>query len=303
MGVLPAPNLVEDAQPELKYLAQRFIDNQDLLMRFLKLSFKAWQDILPKVQSGKDWQAVLQTYTDQMRHQLQEFSVGSLKVSQDASQLWQLYLKETQKFSQLWTASLGSFLRPMSKAIAGTPEPWLELNNLYWNLLYEESFGSLMQSPILGPTRELTGKLLRGFDAWTNLYRSSLDYQVVLADVQVRSFEELMRVLVSKAEKGEKVEDWREFQQLWSQVADDVFAEAFCSEDNLKIRGKFLNSLNIYRQQQQALLELWMKGLNLPLRSEVDEIHKTLYELRKEVKQLKKALAKYETQETQPANS
>jgi polyhydroxyalkanoate synthase subunit PhaE len=32
----------------------------------------------------------------------------------------------------------------------------------------------------------------------------------------------------------------------------------------------------------------------MPVRSEVDEMHKNIYELRKEVKTLKKSLAKYE---------
>ena len=35
--------------------------------------------------------------------------------------------------------------------------------------------------------------------------------------------------------------------------------------------------------------------MNLPLRSEVDEIHKSMYELRKEVKRLKKIVTQYET--------
>ena len=42
---------------------------------------------------------------------------------------------------------------------------------------------------------------------------------------------------------------------------------------------------------------MWMKMMNMPLRSEVDEVHKNIYELRKEVKALKKALAKYEAEE------
>ncbi|MGK7873498.1 MAG: class III poly(R)-hydroxyalkanoic acid synthase subunit PhaE [Xenococcaceae cyanobacterium] len=288
MGSVPTPELVDDTKPAFKYVAQRFVDNQELLVRFLQLSFNAWKEIFPKVESGEDWQQVLSKYTEQMHEQFRDFSMGTLKASQDAGQLWQLYIKEMQKFNHLWAAALGSSLGPMSKAVTGTSEPWIELNNLYWNLLYEETFGSLMQSPILGPTRELTGKLLRGFDAWTNLYRASIDYQVVLADVQVRSFEELMRKLVSLAEKGEKVEDWRQFQQIWSNVADGVFEEEFCSEDNLKIRGKFLNALNTYRIHQQELMEMWMKMMNMPRRSEMDEVHKSIYELRKEVKTLKK---------------
>ena len=301
MDLAPTSDTITELKPELKYAAQRFANNQELFVRFIKLSFNAWKEIFPKVEAGEDWQQVLPKYTEQMRTQLDEFSAGTFKASQDVAELWQLYIKEMQKFSQLWTATLGASIKPIGKAVNGTSEPWLELNNLYWNLLYEETFGSLMQSPILGPTREFTGKVLRAFDAWKNLYRGSIDYQVVLADIQIRSFEELMQELISLAEKGKKVEDWRQFQQLWSRVADRVFEETFCNEDNLKIRGNFLNALNTYRLHQQELMELWLKTMNMPVRSEVDEVHKNIYELRKEIKTLNKKLTKYEAieQETQ----
>ncbi|AFY79159.1 poly(R)-hydroxyalkanoic acid synthase, class III, PhaE subunit [Pleurocapsa sp. PCC 7327] len=294
MGLAPTAETVADAKPAFKYVAQRFVDNQDLFVRFLRLSYKAWTDIFPKVESGEDWQQTLSKYTEQIRQQFDQFFTGTLRVSQDTAQLWQLYLKETQKFNQLWASALLSSSGLISKTVTGTSTPWIELNNLYWNLLYEETFGSLMQSPILGPTREFNGKLVRAFDAWTDLYQATINYQIVLANVQIRSFEQLMRELVSLAEKGKTVKNWREFQDIWSQVADDVFAQAFCDEENLKIRGKFLNSLNTYRLQQQELLELWMKLAGMPVRSEVDEMHKNIYELRKEVKNLKKTLARYE---------
>lgn len=288
---------ISDTKPNWDDVTRRFVDNQQLFLRLLKLSFNSWQELFPKIEAGGDWQHFLQNYTEQVRSQLEEFSTGAAKVSQDSTELWKLYVDQTRKISQLWADSLGSAIAPFGRAsFSGATEPWIELNNLYWNLLYEETFGSLMQSPLLGPTREVNGKLLRAFDAWAKLYRSSADFQVVLANVQVQSFEELMRELVTRAEKGDTVKDWRQFQQLWGQVADSVFERAFCNEENLKIRGRFLNSLNTYRIQQQALMDVWMKAMNMPLRSEIDEVHKTVYELRKEVKSLKKTIARYEAQ-------
>ena len=104
-----------------------------------------------------------------------------------------------------------------------------------------------------------------------------------------------MKKLVLLTEQGKSIKDWREFQKIWSEVADDVFEKAFLEEENMKIRGNFLNALNSYRIQQQDLMEISMKMMNLPLRSEVDEIHKSMYELRKEVKRLKKIVTQYET--------
>lgn len=293
MGSMPTVPPIAETQTAVQDFAQRFLDNRAVMIRFLELSVSAWQDILPKIETGDDWQTILSKYTEKLRHQLNEFPASATQISENTAQLWQLYLQETQKIAQLWTEPLGLSMGPLSKMMMGDSGAVIELNNLYWNV-YERTLGNLIQTPSLGQTREYNAKLLAGFDAWAQLYKATSDYQVVLANIQVRSFEELMKELVSLAEKGETVKNWRHFQQVWSNVADRVFAEAFQSEENLKLRGNFLNAINAYRLHQQELMELSMKMMNLPTRSEVDEIHKTIYELRKEVKSLKKRLASYE---------
>ena len=47
----------------------------------------------------------------------------------------------------------------------------------------------------------------------------------------------------------------------------------------------------LFRLYQQQLMEVFLKMYGLPTRTEVDEIHHSIYELRKEVKNLKKVLA------------
>jgi polyhydroxyalkanoate synthase subunit PhaE len=290
MAAVPTPEQVSAAKPEVKTATERFMNNRDLFVRFLELSASAWKDMLPKVESGGDWQSILNSYNEQLRQQFGNFPMSAMKTSQDTAQLWQLYMKEMQTFSQLWGTPLGLSLEPWSKVGLGDTSGLLELNNLYWDL-YQRSLGGFVKAPGLGQNRELSAKLMDGFDAWTKLYKATLDYQVVISDVQIRSFDSLMKKLVTLAEKGQKVENWRDFQGLWSQVADDVFAEAFKSEDNLKLRGNFINALNAYRVYQQELMELNMKMLNAPIRSEVDEIHQSIYELKKEIKALKKQLS------------
>lgn len=302
MSSVPTANAVTKATPELKHATQIFLDNRELTIRFLKLSVDAWQDIFPKIESGDDWQNILSKSIQQMQEQLTKFSNSAMLISKDTGELWKIYIEQMQKFNQFWLDPMDIFSETMGKAASGQSSALIELNNLYWNLLYEESFGSLLQTPLLGLPREFNRDLLQSFEAWRNLYKSTIDYQIVLGDIQIRAFDALMKKLASLAEEGKTVTDWKEFQTIWSIVADEVFEEAFCQEENLKVRGKFLNSLNIYRIQQQELMELYLKMMNMPLRSEVDEIHQTIYELRKEVKGLKKRLAKYE-QENASENS
>ncbi|MEW5856644.1 MAG: class III poly(R)-hydroxyalkanoic acid synthase subunit PhaE [Cyanobacteriota bacterium] len=218
---------------------------------------------------GKDWQTVLNNYAD----------------------LWQIYEKKLQNLGQLWA-------EPLRQPLMGTQEMGADVatspTNLYWD---SQQTGNLLQSPSLGYTREFNNKLLKSFDAWTNFYKASFDYQLVLVDVWMRAFEQLMR-LASSQEKGETLQNWRQFQQVWSRVFDQAFAQTFRSQDALEIQGKFLNAAMTYRLQQQQLMEVFLKMNNLPTRSEVDEIHRNVYELRKEIKTLKKALAESQRSES-----
>ncbi|MEP0879836.1 class III poly(R)-hydroxyalkanoic acid synthase subunit PhaE [Funiculus sociatus GB2-M2] len=212
---------------------------------------------------------------------------------QNQVELWLLYAEGLQKLGQLSVEPLRQSLEMAIQAMGGDVAS-IELNNLYWD--YQQT-GNLLQSPSLGYTREFNNKLLKSFDAWTNFYKASFDYQLVLVDVWMKAFEQLMR-LASSQEKGETLQNWRQFQQVWSRVFDQAFAQTFRSQNALEIQGKFLNAAMTYRLQQQQLMEVFLKMNNLPTRSEVDEIHRNVYELRKEIKSLKKALGESQRSES-----
>ncbi len=190
---------------------------------------------------------------------------------------------------ELWAEPLRLSLEMASRVVVGYASALSELTNLYWDI-YEKSFGSVLQSPSLGYTREFNNKLFKSFDAWINFSKASVDYQLVLLNVWLKASEELMRELASSKEKGETVQDWQQFLQVWSSVFDRVFAQTFRAENALEVQGNFLNSAMTYRLYQQQLMEVFLKMYDLPTRSEVDEIHRSIYELRKEIKSLKKSI-------------
>ena len=277
---------------------QQFLQSQQFYGQLLKQSFEVWQSLWPQLGNPAQGNAAIQSYLQQLQQQIQTYTASTQTLQGDLDNLWQCYLKEVQNFSQLWLSTWQNSLSPLSQMPENGVHSWLEVNNLYWDALYGKNLGSFMRSPLLGPSREMNGQLLRAFDDWVALYRAMNDYQLLEADIQYRGLVALMAKLVERTQQDQPIKTWREFQEVWAIAADQVFEDAFREEKNLKIRGRFINALNRYRIQQQALLEEWLKTFNLPTRSEVDEIHQTLYQLRKEVKQLKKRLAAYETPPT-----
>ena len=114
-------------------------------------------------------------------------------------------------------------------------------------------------------------QLLKTFDTLIQLSQASFDYQLVLADIWIKAFSELTRELASYEAKGETIEDWRQFLEVWSSIFDREFAQKFRSEDAQAIQGKLLKLGMSYWLEQQQLLKGVRKKLEVPICNQVDE--------------------------------
>jgi class III poly(R)-hydroxyalkanoic acid synthase PhaE subunit len=278
-----------EAEQVVKDVSERLLTTQDWTMRFLGLSLSAWQAIIPKVESGGDWQMTLTKYMDQLRQQFVQYPQGMTKGVQDSGELWRLYLEEWQKLVQPWAESLRRAPWHFGQASTGDGSALIELMNLYGDA-YERTFGRLLESPSLGHTRELDADLLKGFDAWVDYRRASFEYQVGLAETWTEAFQEFMLKLVSRVEKGDPVQSVRQLLFLWIEVIDQVFAEVFRSEEYIRMQGHLVNTATAYRLREREIVDAFLKTSHVPSRSELDEAYRRIYHLKKDVKELKKAL-------------
>ena len=280
----------DQADPTARDVIERLYASQTGLMRLMELSIKTWQKLLPRIQAGQDWLTVFQQEMETIRAEmLQEARVG-LHVSGSFAQLWQAFLQEGQTFYTPWmnaNQQMPGFLR---SAVNGDTSAWLDMTSLYWDA-YRETFGQLLQTPGLGYTREIDEKLRRTFAAWLETQQALLEYQVMLTHAWLKAFERLIRELAELAENGETIESIRDFLNRWSATADDVFKQIFRSPEYVAVQGKVVNTAMAYRQQQRQVNEMIFEMYDLPTRTEIDETHRRLHELRKEVKTLRRELA------------
>lgn len=271
---------------------RQLLSSQNAMMRFLDLSTKAWRAMAPKLDSGEDWQSVLSEYTEQFRRQFIPDPTAMVQLSQDVGELWTLYLREVQGLSRPWFDSFQRVPGHIGEVFGGngkSTSELIELTSLYWDA-FERTFGRLLQSPGVGFAREFYEKLLKGFDAWLDFRRTSIEYQVVMADAWTKIFERVMQESIKRAEEDKPIQSLRDLIRLWTGVADETLADVFRSEAYVQAQGRLFTATMKYRMHEQDIVETFLKPGYIPTRSEVDEAHRNIYELRKEVKALKKAL-------------
>ncbi|NDJ76536.1 MAG: class III poly(R)-hydroxyalkanoic acid synthase subunit PhaE [Chloroflexi bacterium] len=272
-----------------KQVAGQWVTGQAGMLRFVEMVMHAWEQVEAQIKMGQDWQASLGDYVDQMREQLFPSAAGVAQATDDMSELWSVYLEEMQRLGQLWLEPFNHAPWGAGAAPAGQSSEVVEMTNLFWEA-FERTFGTLLQSPSLGYTRELNEKIAQGFESWLDFRRASAAYQARLADAWAEAFEVLLGEMVASAEEGSTIGTMRDLLRLWGRVADRVFIETFHTDEYIQLQGHLLNASMKYRIQQREIVEVFQSAADLPTRHEVDEAHRNIYALRKEIRQLERTV-------------
>jgi class III poly(R)-hydroxyalkanoic acid synthase PhaE subunit len=275
--------------PTAKKVMEQWAAGHSATMRFMELSTKAWQAMAPKVEAGENWQAILADYSNQWFKQLAGDPGGLAHAGEDLNSLWRLYMEQWQKLLQSWQKNWVQTPWQFSQAILGNGTQLDELNRLHWDV-YERSFGRITETPLMGFNRELMAKIIHSFDTWVEFRQASTDYHILLAKTWIQAFEQVMTELVAFSENGKQIDSIRELMNLWMDTVDHTFSKLYKAEEYLEVQQKLVSAGMRYRLKEQEITEIILKTFNLPTRSELDDAYRSLYELRKEVKVLKKAL-------------
>ena len=75
---------------------------------------------------------------------------------------------------------------------------------------------------------------------------------------------------------------------LWTETTNRVLLATQRSEPFLKTQAAMIRAGTELRLAQQQVAERWAESFGLPTRTEIDDVHRTLTELRRELRALKR---------------
>lgn len=287
-----------------KNAMNQFLGGQGQAQQLMRMVTEAWQSMLAKGISPVEWQSALTAYTDQLRQQMGT-AMNSAKLMENSAELWRLYYTEAEKFAQPWLSAWSQTPDFMQK-IGGADQA--AATNEFMQLFqsaFEQTWGRALMAPSMGLSREFNEKVNKGFALWLENQQVQLAYQLLVGEAWIDAFQALMQKLVAMAQKGETLVDQRHLLRIWVEVADEVFIALFHSNAYAKAQSAYVNSNMALRRQQRELLEVWLRNNDMPTRTDLDAAHHELYQLRKELKALKKSLnaSRVEPETTRPATT
>ena len=156
-----------------------------------------------------------------------------------------------------------------------------------WLKTYKATMGRLAEMPAMGPTREKSEKMMKGFSTFANLFTAGMDTSSNFQSVFMEAMHKVHEKTKTDMEGEISPEKYKDFYKIWIETYSETFKEFLKSGHFSSDMGKlnsYLMDFQIYNREM--LEENYLKPMNLPTKTEIDEINKELYSLKKTVKEL-----------------
>ncbi len=126
------------------------------------------------------------------------------------------------------------------------------------------------------------------FTAWAALRRAQGEHQAVMLDAWTRAAGTFAQEANARAERGENFASARAMMTRWIETANAILLEVQRSEKFLTSQRAVLNASTDLRLAQQDLAAFLSDFYGQPTRAELDDVHRSLTELRREVRALRR---------------
>jgi class III poly(R)-hydroxyalkanoic acid synthase PhaE subunit len=277
------------ADPAVRDVAEKIFTSQLNMLRFIELTSQIWSQVAIAIYKKQDWQMVLGQQIDQTRLEWQQLARRAINNSGNQQDLWQRFINEGCGLTVFWPEALRQIMLGSYQSQAPSPTG-VDMASLHWEA-YPTTIGQFLYAPGVEKLQHIHESLQNSFVAWLAMQQAMEAYHSILIDTWLSAYETLLRDLGLLAESGEAVESVRDLLNRWGATADVAFKKTFQKAEFVQAQAHIVNTVMTFRKNQQRVNEHVMELYGLPTRSEIDESHRRVYELRKEIKALRRELA------------
>lgn len=190
----------------------------------------------------------------------------------------------------MWTETLQRWTSVAQEALpAGGVEQMLKamFDPSQWPELtlspLDRAIEHLVEGPSYATLWTLDRKLLKAQKLRLEWSRDLAAYQLVLHSAWSHA---LQRFFTELHREGEPIRSFRELIDLWIDVANETLVEAHRQPEFLEAQRRLTRSSTECRLQEREIAESWCEMHHIPTRTEVDDLARTVNELRRELRAL-----------------
>ena len=202
---------------------------------------------------------------------------------------------------KLTQSSLGSFLEMQTKMVERLGQLGSKAEaytfsdideNIFraWTETYEKEFRQFFQVPQLGLMRTYQEKANLVADKYNLLQSTFAEFMSLLGLPFKRTLQVMQDKLGEMAEGDGLPDDSKVYYNLWIKVLEGHYMSLFQTPEYAETLARTINTLADFSAARNAMLEDVLNNLPVAKRSEMDDMARELYELKRRVRSLEKEL-------------
>jgi len=160
-----------------------------------------------------------------------------------------------------------------------------------YQVKYEESLEKYFTITGMGLNREANEDYMKTINSWNKAMISMGELMAVITETASESFQKIGDKVRADLEEGKTLTTFMDFYKEWYSVTEEAFEKLLGTEEFAKVFDDFSDKYAQYMSAQNKVYERMLSSLPIPTNTDMKSLYKTVYDLRKEVRDLKKALA------------
>jgi polyhydroxyalkanoate synthase subunit PhaE len=149
----------------------------------------------------------------------------------------------------------------------------------------DDVLGRMAEGPRFADLWEAERRYAGVLQSWMNLRRRSLEHNAVVLEAWLQAGRRYTEELAGRTDA--KSIDAKAALALWIETANRQLLETQRSEPFLKTQAAMIRATTDLRMAQQELVEHFGKQYGFPTRTELDDVHRTVTELRRELRAMR----------------
>jgi hypothetical protein len=157
-----------------------------------------------------------------------------------------------------------------------------------WADIYENELRQFFQIPQLGLTRFYQEKMNRALDKHNQFQTALGEFFRILHLPMSRSLGVLQEKMGEMAEAGELPEDPKAYYNMWIKILEGHYMTLFQSQEYIETLGRTLETMSEFSSARDEVVEDMLSSLPIPKQTDMDELYREIYLLKKRIKILEK---------------
>jgi len=205
------------------------------------------------------------------------------------AELWQSWLALNASWSGMMPGksdpghtaneTLNHFVNPMSQALMGGSQ-------------IGKTIRRMTEGPRFADLGTIERRMARIMELWFQTQKATWAYEAVIITAWTEAYRRFLDELRARHDTRKTVLKPRDTLKLWLDIANQTLLETHRSAKFLEAQGALLRQGMDLVLAERQMIEFMVEPAGLPTRSEIDEVHHSVQELKRRVRMLEKALGK-----------